>query len=74
VLYEAPQASLIAGILACALQRGGMALVSDPGRRTAPALVEECTARGLQAHCVDRVPAQDAGADLTVSVYEIRWD
>ncbi len=73
VLYEAPQARLIADILARALPPAGLALVTDPGRRTAPALVEECTALELSARCVDRVPAEDAGAELTVSVYEIRW-
>lgn len=73
VLYEAPQARLIAAILARALTRGGLALVSDPGRSTAPALVDQCAALDLRAQCIDRVPAQDAGATLTVSVYEVRW-
>jgi predicted nicotinamide N-methyase len=74
VLYEAPQARLIAGILARALHRTGLALVSDPGRRTAPVLADECAALGLRSRCVDRVPVEDAGAKLTVSVYEIRWE
>jgi ETFB lysine methyltransferase len=72
VLYEGPQAQLIAATLAHALAEGGLGLVSDPGRRTAPAFVGECAKHGLAAACVSRVPSVDAGARLTVSVFEIR--
>jgi ETFB lysine methyltransferase len=72
VLYERPMAGLIARAFAVALAPGGLGLLSDPGRRTAETLAEECAAIGLSAQCVDRVPAVDAGAELTVSVYEIR--
>lgn len=72
VLYEKPQAALIADTLARTLAPGGLGLVSDPGRRTAPALVEECTSRGLLAECVQRVSTEDANAQLTVSIFEIR--
>jgi predicted nicotinamide N-methyase len=72
VLYETPQAALIAAAIDHALAPHGRGLVTDPGRRTAPALVEACAARGLRAACIDRVPTADAGANLTVSVFEIR--
>jgi len=72
VLYELPQATLIAAALDRALAPGGYGLVADPGRRTAPALVDECGARGLHVECTNRVPIADVEAKLTVSVYEIR--
>jgi predicted nicotinamide N-methyase len=72
VLYEAHQAECIASVMAHTLAPDGIGLVSDPGRRTAPSLVEQCAARGLSAACVERVAATDAGAKLTVSMFEIR--
>jgi ETFB lysine methyltransferase len=77
VLYEGPQAQLIAATLAAtlgsgALGSGGLALVSDPGRRTAPAFIAECAKHGLATTCVSRVPTVDGGARLTVSLFEIR--
>lgn len=72
VLYEAPQAALVASALAQTLAPHGLGLLSDPGRRTTDALVEECRRRGLTACCVERVPVEDANARLTVSVFEIR--
>ncbi|MEX2114875.1 MAG: methyltransferase domain-containing protein [Pirellulales bacterium] len=72
VLYELPQAVLIAAALERALAPGGYGLVTDPGRRTSLALVQQCAARGLRAQCIGCVPTTDAGAKLTVSVYEIR--
>jgi predicted nicotinamide N-methyase len=72
VLYELPQAALIAEVLKRALSPGGWGLITDPGRRTAPALTEACSARGLQCQCVNRVSTTDAGAKLTVSLFEVR--
>jgi predicted nicotinamide N-methyase len=72
VLYEQPQAAWIAAALAATLAPDGVGFLSDPGRRTAEAFMVECDRRGLTAHCVERVPTVDAGARLTVSVFEIR--
>jgi predicted nicotinamide N-methyase len=72
VLYEGWHAALIAAALASTLTAGGLGLVSDPGRRTAPAFVEECLRMGLVATCAQRVPTHDADAALTVSIFEIR--
>ena len=72
VLYEKPQAGWIAAALAATLAPDGLGLLSDPGRRTAEAFVVECDRLGLAARCVERVPTVDAGAGLTVSVFEIR--
>jgi hypothetical protein len=72
VLYEAPMAALIAEVLDRAMSPTGLGVITDPGRRTAPALVEACATRGLECRCIDRVPTSDAGAKLTVSVFEVR--
>ncbi len=72
VLYEEPQAALVAGVFARTLRLGGVGWVSDPGRRTAAALANQCARLGLKANCVDRIATEDAGARLTVSVFEIR--
>lgn len=72
VLYEKPQAALVTGVLRQCLAVDGWALVSDPGRSTAEALIAECAAAGLTAGCIARVPTTDAGARLTVSIYEVR--
>jgi predicted nicotinamide N-methyase len=72
VLYEVPMAALVADVLDRALRPDGLGLITDPGRRTAPALVEACAARGLTCALIDRAPTIDAGAKLTVSVYEVR--
>ena len=47
VLYEAPQAMLVAETIARTLTHDGVALVSDPGRRTAPALAPCCRDLGM---------------------------
>ena len=72
VLYEQPQAALVAEVLSQCLATDGWALVSDPGRCTAETFLAECGARGLTAGCVVRVPTTDGGAQLTVSIYEVR--
>jgi 2-polyprenyl-3-methyl-5-hydroxy-6-metoxy-1,4-benzoquinol methylase len=72
VLYERPHPALVAGVLARALSPGGVGLVADPGRRTAEPFAEECSRKRLSCRCAARVPTRDAGADLTVSVYEVR--
>jgi predicted nicotinamide N-methyase len=72
VLYEAPQAALVAAALARALAPSGIGLVSDPGRRTAETFVDECRRQGLAARSIARVPTTDAGAGLTVSIHEVR--
>jgi 2-polyprenyl-3-methyl-5-hydroxy-6-metoxy-1,4-benzoquinol methylase len=72
VLYEQPMAALVAAALARTLAPGGLGLVSDPGRRTAEPWIEACRAASLTAQCIARVATADAGARLTVMLYEIR--
>ena len=72
VLYDGPNASLIAAALARTLAGSGVGLVSDPGRWRAPELLDRCAEIGLEVRCAARVPAVDAGVELTVSIFEVR--
>lgn len=74
VLYERPQSALIAAALAGALAPAGLGLLSDPGRRTAEPLLDECARSGLLATCTQqvRVPDPQADAESIVSIFEIR--
>ncbi len=72
VLYEKPQAALIAAAFSATLAPGGLGVLSDPGRRHAPVWIEECSKLGLHAQCVEQVPMADTGTTLTISVFEIR--
>jgi hypothetical protein len=72
VLYEAPHAALVAAALAATLSPGGLGLLSDPCRRTADALPDECARWGLAARRAQQVPALDAGTELIVSLIEVR--
>jgi len=72
VLYERPQAALVASALGRTIAAGGVGLVSDPGRRTAEGFHEECAKQRLSARCILRLPTTDAGTQLTVSIHEIR--
>jgi predicted nicotinamide N-methyase len=72
VLYEGPYAGLIATTLARAMTSSGVGFISDPGRRTAAEFIDRCAEIGLNVHCTARVPAVDAGTELTVSIFEVR--
>jgi ETFB lysine methyltransferase len=72
VLYERQQPALVAGVLARTLSAGGIGLLTDPGRRFAESFIEECARQDLKAELTGSVPAEDAKAQLTVSIFEIR--
>jgi predicted nicotinamide N-methyase len=72
VLYEPAQPALVAAALDRTLSPAGLGLVSDPGRRFADAFIDECRQRELDSNCALRVPTTNAGAQLTVSIYEVR--
>ncbi|HEY1786349.1 MAG TPA: methyltransferase domain-containing protein [Pirellulales bacterium] len=73
VLYERPNASLVAAALAHSLAPGGVALVTDPGRQVARPFVAECRQRGLDCECVDLEQVFDGEIDSIVELYEIGW-
>lgn len=72
VLYERPQAALVAAALAHTLADGGLGLVADPGRRTAEMFAEECARCGLSINPVRQATATDSAARVTISIYEVR--
>ncbi len=72
VLYEQPQAALVASVIERCLAPGGLAIVTDPGRRTAEVFIDVCRDHDLVAVLADRVPTTDAGAALTVTLFEVR--
>ncbi len=72
VLYERPNAPLVAAALARSLADGGVALVTDPGRKPALQFPQVCAEHGLEIVKTDEVPVVDAVAPLTVYVYEVR--
>ena len=72
VLYELPQAALVAAAMARTLSPGSLGLLSDPGRRAAGPFIEACAKQGLTAVCIEQTLTVDANSQLTVSVFEIR--
>jgi predicted nicotinamide N-methyase len=73
VLYERPNAALVAAAIAHSLAPGGIALVTDPGRQVARPLAEQCRQRGLECDCVDLEQIVDGQIDCIVELYEIGW-
>ncbi|REK08253.1 MAG: methyltransferase domain-containing protein [Planctomycetota bacterium] len=71
VLYERPQAELVAATLARTLAPGGMGLIADPGRRTAAPFAEQCRRHALACRCAHQAAIIDGQAELTISVFEI---
>lgn len=72
VLYERPNAALVAGALAATLAPGGLGLVTDPSRRVAAAFPEVCQQHGLTAEITQRVDMVDGTSRPTVVLYEVR--
>ncbi|HEX4145035.1 MAG TPA: methyltransferase domain-containing protein [Pirellulales bacterium] len=73
VLYERPNASLVAAAIAHSLAPQGIALVTDPGRQVARPFAVECRQRGLECDCVDLEQIVDGQVDAIVELYEIAW-
>ena len=72
VLYERPNAALVAAALAHSLSDDGVALITDPGRKPAAQFPEVCAEQGLEVNEIDAVPVTEAVAPVTVHVYEVR--
>jgi len=73
VLYERPNAALVAAALAHSLASDGVALVTDPGRHVARPFADECRQRGLECECVDLEQVVDGQIDAIVELYEVSW-
>jgi predicted nicotinamide N-methyase len=72
VLYERPNAPLVAAALARSLSADGIALVSDPGRRAAEHFPADCRDFGLHVVEVEHVAIVNDSIPLTIHIYEVR--
>ena len=72
VLYERPYAELVARALARTLTRGGIGLVTDPGRLAAPAFVEQARELGLEVGEPETQHVEGYGAGQTIRLYRLR--
>jgi predicted nicotinamide N-methyase len=72
VLYEQPQAALIASVLDRTLTGRGTAIIADPGRLAAAQFLEECKERGMPVSMLDRVPFEEGKIRQTIDLYEVR--
>lgn len=71
VLYERPYGPLVARTIRATLGRGGVALVTDPGRVGAEGFVAECAALGLACGKLDRVVSEDGTVRHQVDVWQV---
>ncbi len=71
VLYERPYAALVARAIAGTLARGGVALVTDPGRIAAPAFVEAAQALGLVVREPEAETIEANGTRQTIATYAL---
>ncbi len=72
VLYERPYAALVARAIARTLARGGVAIVTDPGRIAAPAFVEAAVGLGLDVREPEVDVIEANGARQTIRTYGLR--
>jgi len=72
VLYERPYAQLVARAIALTLARGGLALVTDPGRIAAPAFVDAAGELGLQMGEPELHRIDANGVEQTIRLYTLR--
>lgn len=73
VLYERAYCKLVAGALAHTLAAHGYGIITDPGRRRAASLLDECAALGLSGARVAQIPYNDGVNKPVVDLYEVRW-
>jgi predicted nicotinamide N-methyase len=73
VLYERTYGPLVAAVFARALSPAGLGIVADPGRLAAPAFIDECAERGLEAAVAEQLPFAAGEVRQTIALYEVRW-
>ncbi|HEY0780771.1 MAG TPA: methyltransferase domain-containing protein [Gemmatirosa sp.] len=71
VLYERPYAALVARAIAGTLARGGIALVTDPGRIAAPAFVDAAQELGLVVREAEAEVIEANGTRQTIVTYAL---
>jgi predicted nicotinamide N-methyase len=72
VLYEKAYPALVAAAIDRTLERNGLALVSDPGRRGATTFRQECQQRGLTVRHVLHAPYHNGKVQHPVDLFEVR--
>lgn len=72
VLYERPYAMVVARAIAGTLARGGVALVTDPGRIAAPAFIEAARELGLAVDEPTPHTLEANGTRQTIQLYALR--
>ena len=72
VLYERPNAALVAAAFAKTLGPGGLGLLTDPGRKHAAGFADECRRHGLSVTCQGELPIFRDAKRQTIDLYEIR--
>ncbi len=72
VLYERPNAALVAAAIDRSLAPQGVALISDPGRQLASQFPPACEEFGLRVENIEEVPFVGESTSLTVYVYKVR--
>jgi hypothetical protein len=72
VLYERPYAALVARAFARTLARGGLGLLTDPGRVFAPAFVDAAHSLGLLVGEPDVHDIEANGTRQAIRLYTIR--
>lgn len=73
VLYERAYAALLAYAFSRTLARGGVGVMTDPGRVAVDAWLAECSGRGLEVRLVEQVPYEAGAIRQTINVYEVTW-
>lgn len=72
VLYERPYAALVARAFARTLARGGLGLLTDPGRIFAPAFVDAAHDLGLQVGEPELHDIEANGTRQSIRLYTVR--
>lgn len=72
VIYEKPNAALVAEAIRSALAPDGVAFVADPGRTTTNAFLEACGAAKLSIEARSREPFVEGEISQIIMIWEIR--
>jgi ETFB lysine methyltransferase len=71
VLYEKPNAALMADALAATISHKGFGLIADPGRIAAGSFLEECAKRALAVNRDAQLPFESGTIKQTIDIYRI---
>jgi 2-polyprenyl-3-methyl-5-hydroxy-6-metoxy-1,4-benzoquinol methylase len=72
VLYERPNATLVAAAFAATLNPNGIGILTDPQRQKAAIFPEECRRHGLEIILSVAIPIEHAAKRQTIDLYELR--